>query len=155
MYMAKIEKSSLSPEIIENIFNLLMDYYKVTTYADLARALGYDPSNIQKWRERGSLPVNKIIRNDSRLNPDFLYTGNGPVENSTASDRIIEYSTARNPIDQKLIDLQRTLSVASALPKSDHAKLDAVQDSVELMRSLLRDLEELVRAQKGKADADS
>lgn len=155
MYMAKIEKSILTQEKIENIFNGLMKFYGVDTYADLARSLGYDPSNIQKWRERGYLPVSKLVRHDPRLRYEYLMTGDGDIENSMVMEDIIEYSTSVNPIDQKLIDLHRTLQVASAIPKNDRSKLDAVQQSVELMRSLLRDLEEIVRSEKSNPHSDS
>jgi hypothetical protein len=165
--MTKTDKSRLSREKVEKILTALMDRYHFSTYKELTDWAGYESSNVQQWKKRGSVPFKRFHSKDRALNRQFFETGDGEisttdynplmsvnVRGNILTEPDILY-VATNPIDQKLIDLQRTLSVASALPKSDRAKLDAVQDSVELMRSLLRDLEELVRVQKGKSDADS
>jgi transcriptional regulator with XRE-family HTH domain len=128
---------------------------------ELARRLGTNESQVSRWRNGTNMPRRATIQRISKAlevpTPYFKQEDEQALEVNEAKKVYQVDNTDHNvnPIDQKLIDLRRTLQVASAIPKNDRSKLDAVQQSVELMRSLLRDLEEIVRAEKLNPRSDS
>lgn len=128
---------------------------------ELARRLGTNESQVSRWRNGTNMPRRTTIQRISKaLEVPTPYFEDEPEQDSMVNEPAKVYQVDNsdqsvNPIDQKLIDLQRTLQVASAIPKNDRSKLDAVQQSVELMRSLLRDLEEIVRSEKSNPRSDS
>lgn len=128
---------------------------------ELARRLGTNESQVSRWRNGTNMPRRTTIQRISKaLQVPTPYFEDETKQDSMANEPVKVYQVDNsdqsvNPIDQKLIDLHRTLQVASAIPKNDRSKLDAVQQSVELMRSLLRDLEEIVRSEKSNPHSDS
>lgn len=164
MYTPKVEMSTLSKQKVENILQSLMDYLQVSNKSQLATKLGISAQAVSKWVKSGSFPVKKLKSLYPDLNADFLSTGYGSIVSGT-KEPLVDYKPTtsldpeavepREELMAKIMELKAATNWQVRLTMHDPEYLDSVLTSVELMRAILSDLEELALRRKSKHHSDS
>lgn len=108
------------------ILNQLQVYFNFKKDTDFAEFLGISGQLLSKWKTRNTFDIDILYTKCTGVNPIFLLSGKGPIENNVLN-------TIKDPHsyeDKKLIPLYDGVVTAGQI---DTAVLDPTQEPVEMI----------------------
>ena len=97
-----LRKMSIMPDK-KLILNKIKDSYQFEKDTDFAHFLGIKPQTLSSWYARNSFDIELLYSKCVNINPDFLFTGNGPIFKTLITQEPTEVYKLRT---DKIVDSQ-------------------------------------------------